>query len=227
MKKDLSLLEKEIYFRHPILNNMLVDENNYPLVRKSNLDIETLKTCKLINFNNIKKTENTKNCIVSTFKYDEVLERIWKYPLRYLDISDNYFAFTLCDFSLYEGMSIEEMKFNCYKRNRLCSLVQSKDKDVIPTVSWAKEETFEFCFKGIEKGSIVAISTIGVKDKEAFLNGFNRMIEEINPPLIILLGKIIKGMKGKFLQFNLKDTFLEKNKVDYFQLFELSNFIKI
>ena len=30
---------------------------------------------------------------------------------------------------------------------------------VIPTISWGLENTFDFCFNGIEKGSTVAVST--------------------------------------------------------------------
>ena len=30
---------------------------------------------------------------------------------------------------------------------------------VIPTVNWGLENTFDFCFNGIEKGSTVAVST--------------------------------------------------------------------
>ena len=29
----------------------------------------------------------------------------------------------------------------------------------IPTISWGLENTFDFCFNGIEKGSTVAVST--------------------------------------------------------------------
>lgn len=30
---------------------------------------------------------------------------------------------------------------------------------VVPTVNWGTKESFDFCFSGIEKGSIVAVST--------------------------------------------------------------------
>ena len=45
-------------------------------------------------------------------------------------------------------------------RNRWCgAYLSDKGIKVIPTVSWSDEKSIEFCFKGIEKGSIVAVST--------------------------------------------------------------------
>lgn len=50
-------------------------------------------------------------------------------------------------------------------RNRWCgAYLASKDIQVIPTVNWGDENTFEFCFDGIPKGSIVAVSTYMVRE---------------------------------------------------------------
>ena len=43
-------------------------------------------------------------------------------------------------------------------------LLASKGIRVIPSVSWGNENTFEFCFEGIEKGSTVAVSTYMVSE---------------------------------------------------------------
>ena len=77
---------------------------------------------------------------------------------------------------------------------------QSKGKIVIPTVSWSTEESFEFCFNGIEKGSIVAVSTVGCRRmKESFLKGYNEMLRVIEPTNIICYGKPFKNMDGSIL----------------------------
>lgn len=56
---------------------------------------------------------------------------------------------------------------------------------VIPTVGWAGEESFEFCFDGLPKGGTVAVSTVGVmnnKDaKEIFRRGMEEMIRQVEP----------------------------------------------
>lgn len=63
---------------------------------------------------------------------------------------------------------------------------------VIPNVSWAEKETFDFCFDGIEKEGVVCISTIGVKrDKNAsaiWNAGVTEMIKRLTPKTILIYG---------------------------------------
>ena len=55
-----------------------------------------------------------------------------------------------------------------------------------------EEKTYNFCFDGIPKGSVVSISTIGVKrDDEAYQiweNGVKEMIKRIQPSTILVYG---------------------------------------
>lgn len=55
----------------------------------------------------------------------------------------------------------------------------------------------EFCFDGIEKGSVVAVSTYTREDnKEGFMLGYNKMLEIIEPSAIICYGTPFPEMKG-------------------------------
>ena len=57
---------------------------------------------------------------------------------------------------------------------------QSKGMTVIPTVSWSDARSFEFCFDGVEQGSIVAIGMVGCKQaKFQFMRGYNEMLKRI------------------------------------------------
>ena len=79
---------------------------------------------------------------------------------------------------------------------------------VIPTISWAEPETFDFCFKGIEQGGTVAISTIGVKESKDALEiwkaGTAELIEQIKPSAIVVYGGKIdfdyKGIKTVYYE---------------------------
>lgn len=63
---------------------------------------------------------------------------------------------------------------------------QSKGLTVIPTISWGGPRSFDFCFDGVEKHSIVAISTLGCrKEKLRFLRGYEEMCKKIEPEKII------------------------------------------
>ena len=59
-------------------------------------------------------------------------------------------------------------------------------------MSWAEKETFSFCFDGIQEGSTVAVSTIGVKRDRAALkiwsDGMAKAIERLSPSRVLLYG---------------------------------------
>ena len=67
--------------------------------------------------------------------------------------------------------------------------------------------SFNFCFDGIEKGSIVAVSTIGVKkQKSHFMLGYNEMLSRIKPSKIICYGKPFDEMKGDIIEVDYAKT---------------------
>lgn len=77
--------------------------------------------------------------------------------------------------------------------------------EIIPNVGWGDTSTFEFCFDGIEKGSIVAVGTIGCKrSKLAFMRGYNEMLKRIEPSAVICFGKPFAEMQGNivFVDYN-------------------------
>ena len=82
--------------------------------------------------------------------------------------------------------------WNIYRSRQIGQYYQSMGIKVIPTLSWAEPATFEFAFKGIPKGSIVSVSTIGVKRDENALkiwrDGMDAMIKEIEPSTILVYG---------------------------------------
>ena len=77
---------------------------------------------------------------------------------------------------------------------------QSKGKIVIPTISWSDARSFEFCFEGVEKGTIVAIGMIGCKQsKFNFMRGYNQMLKRIQPSKIICFGTPFPEMQGNVI----------------------------
>ena len=57
---------------------------------------------------------------------------------------------------MYLEMAPVMQLYNVF-RNRWCGAYwASKGLRVIPTVNWGDESSFDFCFEGIEKGSVVS-----------------------------------------------------------------------
>lgn len=133
-----------------------------------------------------------KNCGIHFFIDDYQFERVWNSPELYVDTLLEYECVLTPDFSLYMDMPLSMKIWNIYRSRLLGNFWQNVGINVIPTISWAEEDTFSFCFDGIEKESIVAVSTIGVKrDNNAFdiwKNGMDEMIKRINPSTILVYG---------------------------------------
>lgn len=145
----------------------------------------------LIGFNYAKTSENKKTGI-HFYLDDYQFERIWNNPDDYVEILRQYECILSPDFSLYLDMPMPMKIWNIYRSRQIGQYYQSMGIKVIPTISWAEKETFDFAFKGIPKGSVVSISTIGVKRSEEALkiwqDGMNAMIKEIEPSTIIVYG---------------------------------------
>jgi gene 1 protein len=117
---------------------------------------------------------------------------LWVNPEKYIDILKEYECILSTDFSLYIDMPIAMKIWNIYRSRLIGQLYQRQGIKVIPTISWAEIESFDYCFQGIPKNSIISISTIGVKkDKNALAiweDGVNEMIKQIEPSTIIVYG---------------------------------------
>ena len=161
---------------------------------------------KLIGFN-YAKTSKDKACGIHFFIDDYQFERIWNYPEKYVDILKDYECILSPDFSLYMDMPMPMKIWNVYRSRQIGAYYQISGLKVIPTISWAEPETYCFCFEGIPKGSVVAVSTIGVKENKNALDiwkdGMQKMIEIIEPSCILIYGGA--------LEFDYGDT-----KVKYF-----------
>ena len=137
-------------------------------------------------------SSHNKDVVVHMYVDDYQFERLWNDPDKYLDIMKEYQCIFSPDFSLYMDMPMAMKIWNVYRSRMLGNYWQSQGIKVIPTISWAEEETFEFAFDGIPKGSIVSVSTIGVKQDPYALNvwksGMEAMLNHIEPSTILVYG---------------------------------------
>ena len=175
----------------------------------------------LIGFN-YAKTSKEKKTGIHFFIDDYQFERVWANPEKYVDILKEYDCILSPDFSLYMDMPIPMKIWNIYRSRQIGSYYQSQGIKVIPTISWAEKETFTFCFAGIPEGSIVAISTIGVKTDEKALqiwkDGVDAMIEHIEPSTILIYGGYLehdfKNIPVKYFENGVLKRWTRGNKND-------------
>ena len=134
------------------------DKFKIPIIPKGNFGDKDFQNLLLIGFDRTNiRDEHHLNRMVHFFLYDYKFERIWKKPDYDIEKLKRYRAVLSPDFSIYREMNPSLQLYNTF-RNRLCgAYFASKGIRVIPTVSWGDENTFDFCFKGISKGSVVAV----------------------------------------------------------------------
>ena len=150
--------------------------------------------------------QNHLDRMVHFFLYDYRFERVWKNSDNDIEKLSRYRAVLSPDFSMYLEMAPVMQLYNVF-RNRWCGAYwASKGLRVIPTVNWGDESSFDFCFEGIEKGSVVAVSTYMASEhdnrcdqKEWFLAGYNEMLRRIEPEKIICYNTPFPEMQGNII----------------------------
>ena len=183
-----------------------VGKFDIPEIPKSNFSDDTLENLLLIGFDKINTDQSNYERMVHFFLYDYKFENIWKKPDEYVEKLKKYKAVLSPDFSMYIEMNKALQLYNTF-RNRWCgAYLASKDIKVIPTVNWGDENTFEFCFDGIPKGSIVAVSTYMVRErnnhadqKDFFMKGYEEMLRRIEPSKIICYSEPFPEMQGDII----------------------------
>lgn len=103
------------------------------------------------------------------------------------------------DFSLYLDMPIAWQIWNVYRSRVVVHALQELGYKVIVNVRWTDEASYEFCFEGIEEGSLVAVGSYGcsnrLADRKLFDAGLEELIRRINPAAIIVYGSVTDSMK--------------------------------
>jgi hypothetical protein len=143
---------------------------------------------------------------VHFFLDDFRFESVWGRPEKGLLYVARIGAALTPDFSLYPEMPLAAQLWQVY-RNRWCGAFwRSRRVRVIPTVSWSDERSFPFCFLGVEPGSAVAVSTVGLAGRGAtdeergmFRAGYARMLESIEPRRVLLYGEGAEALLGTTL----------------------------
>lgn len=174
-----------------------------PLVKKQEISLEDVK---LIGYDKVNQSGDY-GSIVHFFLDDYRFENIYNNPEKKIETLKQYKAVLTPDFSMYVEMPIALQLFSTFKNRWVGAYLQENGISVIPTVRWGDLTSFNFCFDGIEKGSTVAVSTLGVKkEKSHFMLGYNEMLSRIKPSKIICYGKPFDEMKGDIIEVDYAQT---------------------
>ena len=158
---------------------------NVPIIKKQKIDTDNVK---YIGFQNTRlhDVRMSSNKTVGFFLYDSKFEHICERPWDYYNRLGQYKQVMSPDLSCFSDMSIAEQWMSVFRSRLVGAYWQYCGLTVIPTITWSNSNSFSFCFSGLEKGSVVAVSTIGTSAvKEIYMAGYREMCRVIKPEVVI------------------------------------------
>ncbi len=181
-----------------IVRNEFQLEEKYglPIIKKQDIDLDCID---LWCWNKAKlNDEDNQHKTIHFFTYDWLFESVYNKPESVLEKLKQYYAILTPEFSTYKDMPLILQMYSTFK-NRWCGAYwQSQGLKVIPTINWGTKKSYDCCFTGIEKGSVVAVCTYcRENNKEGFMDGYNAMFDTIEPSAVICYGTPFPEMRGK------------------------------
>lgn len=132
---------------------------------------------------------------VHFFVDDYRFESVWSRPYKALEALAPYTTLLSPDFSLYRDWPLTLQLWNTY-RNRWCGRFwQEQGFIVIPSLSWSTVLSYDFCFLGVPRRSVVAVSAVGVNsgnplEYQLFVAGFIEMVRQLEPTVVLSYGPL-------------------------------------
>lgn len=136
---------------------------------------------------------------VHFYEHDMVFREFVRNPEKYIEHLYKFPGVVTPDCSLYRDMPLILQMANVYISRSIGCYLQEQGMNVIPNVRWGDERSYRpgitdvpFAFLGIEKHSIVSVSTYGCirgkENKRHFHDGFQAMLTFLAPEIVLLHG---------------------------------------
>ena len=156
----------------------------------------------LLPFNYVPGGRESREQGVNFFIDDYQFGRVWRGPGRYAEVLRPYQCVLTPDFSLYRDMPQPMQRWNCYRSRFVGAVWQQLGLNVIPTLQWSDEDSFEYCFDGLPEEATLAVSTLGTLSDpySASLRraGMDEAVRRLNPKLVLLYGRMMPDYEPEF-----------------------------
>lgn len=198
------------------MKKTILDDGSYPYLTEgaelvgspgipSLLNLQNTQIpCGLIPFEKIKKCSN-KRQYVHFYMHDKYFSRVLTATNKYVDLLKEFDGVITPDCTLLVGQAPCIQQTNTYFNRAVGFYLQKQGIPVIPNIRWSDEKSFEYCFLGVPKHTIVSISTHGcmrsTRDKELWRTGIEEMIRVLEPSDILVHGYMPDEMFSRFYGF--------------------------
>ena len=189
-----------------VFNAFMLSNANYSgYIEIPTLDKTNFIPNDLISFSKI-KNNNDYNKWVHFYEHDYVIERIWKQPLKYLDVLKKYNGVITPDYSLYRDMPLIMQLNNIFKSRTVGRWLQDNGINVIVNIRYGDSRTYKYVCLGLQKHCSISIGTYGAMkdkdDREFIEEGLPYILKTLQPTTLIIYGSISNKIKNYCLQYN-------------------------
>lgn len=197
----------------------LATVGRYDMPKIDSFDPDNLN-CKYIlalPFNHALSDTDPASKICHFYLDDYQFVRVWREPELYISLLKNFNAVIGADFSMYENLPYPQQLYNNWRSKVLMAYWQSQGIKVIPNIQWSNEKSFDYAFDGYSPGGLVAVSSVGCRDKHArelFIQGYTKMLEMLHPDKILLIGKIPNELQNDEKILNIP-SFMEQRRLKW------------
>lgn len=158
----------------------------------------------IVPFSKAKRCDN-KRQYVHFYEYDKQFSAVLTGTIRYLELLKQFDGVITPDCTMAIGQSKCLQQANTYMNRAVGYFLQKNGIPVIPNIRWSDESSFEYCFLGVPKNSIVSISTHGCitskDERKMFRIGLETMISVLNPKTILVHGYMPDEIFGGFDEY--------------------------
>lgn len=155
----------------------------------------------IIPFSKIQKNEN-KRKYVHFYLHDKEFSKVLTSTTRYLEQLKKYDGIITPDCTLMIGQAPCLQQTNTYMNRAVGYYFQKNGIPVIPNIRWSDKSSFEYCFLGVPKNTIVSVSTHGclrsTEQKTMFKEGMAAMLDSLTPKAVFVHGFMPDSVFGEF-----------------------------
>ena len=179
----------------------LTEKYQFPVIPKCTLDTIPEDS---IDFEESfsRKIKNHRKLNVNFYIDDAKFTRFWNNTDKYLEHLKCFHSVTMPDFSIStgeRGMPMPLNIYNKYRNHALAWYLYLNGIKVIPSVSIADSQNYDWCFDGLPKSSVLSVCTNGrIKAKASrieFCEGFKVMCDRLEPIKVIIVGRVPDELK--------------------------------
>lgn len=125
-------------------------------------------------------------------------------PTRWVDHFAPYWGIVAPDFSIRMDDPVDMRMLAVRYSRTAAAYYQHRGLRVIPTVRWSGSQDFDFCFRGLQRGTPVAFSNHGCQRnkilRQGFLTGLPKLLEVVEPALVFLHGSGTDEIANRILR---------------------------